>query len=101
MCVLAVFDLYRYLLTVSLNCSGSQEERISILRMALAEKGFPTSCHQDLAGSEQAIAPAEAQSNGTHRQTRDAGESNGITEQPSSTVDSHDIVIDEDGGIDL
>lgn len=78
-------------------CRGSQEERISILRMALAEKGLSISCHSELPTGDQtqsAEPPQEdsAQANSMHAPVHDP------TPAPDNT---HNIVVDEDGGIDL
>lgn len=72
--------------------------------MALAEKGFPMSVHQlELEAGDRGQAAAASitpQTNGSHRQPQEPGENITIAAEPS-TIDSHDIVIDEDGGIDL
>lgn len=74
--------------------SGSQEERISILRMALAEKGFPVDSHAAGVGQPQVTSGQEDMSQ-QH-----------LVRQPVDTVlgaatHSDDVVVDEDGGIDL
>lgn len=88
--------------TIYVDFSGSQQERISILRMALAGKGLPLAggCHQGLDADAQAQGAAaesgppgqaiEAHTQAINRSTSIAAQS--VTD---------DIVFDEDGGIDL
>lgn len=67
--------------------------------MALAEKGVPTSCDQEPGdgGQPQQTPSTITRVNGESLELA-VSESNGT--QPSMT-DSHDILVDEDGGIDL
>ncbi|KAI0081722.1 hypothetical protein K474DRAFT_1134288 [Panus rudis PR-1116 ss-1] len=69
---------------------GSQSERISILKMALTEKGIPTSAHYNL--SAVASTPS---SNGNTQQTPTPNSSRPRNE------DEHSGGVDNDGGIDL
>ncbi len=78
--------------------SGSQEERISILRMALAEKGLSISCHSELPTTGNQTQSAEPSQ-------EDPTQANSVhvpVHEPNHAADNtHDIVVDEDGGIDL
>lgn len=82
----------------SIRCRGSQEERISILRMALAEKGLSISCHSELPTAGEQTQSAElSQENPTQ-----ANSVHAPVHEPNHALDtSHDVVLDEDGGIDL
>ena len=64
--------------------------------MALAEKGLSISCHAELPGGDQ-LQSTETQ--GDSAQARAARPSENTSTSVADT--SHDIVIDEDGGIDL
>lgn len=81
--------------------SGSQEERISILRIALAEKGASTSCYQEFRAGGPVEAAGIIQTTETDHHGHQDPSENSATDTHPPTLDSHDIVIDEDGGIDL
>lgn len=91
--------LFSYMQSLIGNCSGSQEERVSILKMALADKGISTSDHYSLEPSPHAV-PAATQTNISSNQSQQSPEPQRQTVQ-SAEDHSHEIVIDEDGGIDL
>ncbi|KAI0347248.1 hypothetical protein BDW22DRAFT_1351641 [Trametopsis cervina] len=77
---------------------GSQEERISMLRMALSAKGVPVSFHTSIGTAGVSSGPQ-------------GGDEGSVSTEPprsppaamadTAATGSHDIVIDEDGGIDL
>lgn len=96
--------LFSYMQSLIGNCSGSQEERVSILKMALADKGISTSDHYSLEPSPHAVPgvdrPAATQTNISSNQSQQSPEPQRQTVQ-SAEDHSHEIVIDEDGGIDL
>lgn len=71
--------------------------------MALAEKGIPVSCHPGLDIGDRGQPPAsvagvETTTVNNPPQEQAVNQSSTMT---SSTIGSHDVVIDEDGGIDL
>jgi len=86
---------------------GSQEERISILRMALAEKGIPTEGHYAL-DPATAVPPSRNTPAATPRAAQ--SESPSFPRQPTETRErvtpaaapsSRDVEMDEDGGLHL
>ena len=78
-----------YRIDVRGRCSGSQEERISILRMALSHKGIPSSTHY---GFDSVVAPSPVE---VERIQPSASTPN-AQEAPSEAVS-----IDQEGGLDL
>jgi hypothetical protein len=77
--------------------SGSQEERISILRMALAEKGIPINGHAAGVGAGQyQLTVGQEDTSQQHFVRQSAG-----TDLADAAAHVHDAVLDEDGGVDL
>jgi hypothetical protein len=73
-------------LVLHVRCSSSQEERISILKMALTEKGVHAGSHYDL------------KSDSTSRQLGSAAT---VTANAMSSLDDESNEDEEDGGIHL
>lgn len=79
---------------------GSQEERISILRMALAQKGIPAEAHC-ANGSQPAPAPPQEPTAQDERAQTVPVISNGHAHTSTSSPGVAEIHVDEDGGVDL
>ncbi|THH32889.1 hypothetical protein EUX98_g1279 [Antrodiella citrinella] len=75
---------------------GSQAERVSMLQLALTEKGIPTSSHYDIAAVPPAAPPTASRTPASPPQEEVTG-----PETPAATNGIPAVELDEDGGIDL
>ncbi|GJE84220.1 hypothetical protein PsYK624_002960 [Phanerochaete sordida] len=79
---------------------GSQDERVSILRLALAEKGVPLDGHFALEPSTAAPPPANAPA-ATPRATQSLSRQPAGSAAPRVPPGLEDVEMDEDGGVHL
>ncbi|KAI0335420.1 hypothetical protein GY45DRAFT_1342497 [Cubamyces sp. BRFM 1775] len=74
---------------------GSQKERITMLRMVLAEKGVPMSAHYDVPQRARANAP------GAHARPEEAQTQASTTENGAPSTNGNSVGVDADEGVYL
>lgn len=87
-------------ITTELPSSGSQEERISILRMALAQKGVPVGAHC-ANGTVPPPAPEATPEPSTEQSIRPPVNRTLSHDSAATLVQDTDVDMHDDGGIDL